>query len=300
MVISLCVQLVATVVILLQQIQFCWCTDKPFTRNNGILHTTKRAMRGVESRVIDGEDADINEYPYFVQVWTLTDLNEFTWNFCGGTLIHPKWILTAAHCIVDAKAVVANIGYYNLTYGCIGGDEDAGCYFIDPNHAFVHPDYDPDINDPDFALLDLGHHLSEVKVTPLVNRNSSLPYINSTVTVVGLGVTEEGNDENVSNVPQDAALVVVSRDECQSAYGRLQMTITDTMVCTKGYGKGSSCYGDSGGPLVVKKFADDKDLLVGLVSMAKDCASEDFPSIYGRVSAVLPWIVSHVPDVQIQ
>jgi secreted trypsin-like serine protease len=120
------------------------------------------------------------------------------------------------------------------------------------------------------------------------------------VTVVGLGVTEEGDDKNVSNVPQDAALVVVSRDECQSAYGRLQITITDTMVCTKGYGKASSCHGDSGGPLVVKKFAHGKDLLIGLVSMAKDCASEDFPGIYGRVSAVFPWIVSHVPDVQIE
>jgi secreted trypsin-like serine protease len=300
MVISLRLKLVATVITLLEQTQYCACSEKQFTDNNEIFNRTRRGMKSVEYRIIDGEDAETNEYPYFVQVWTLTDLYEYEWNFCGGTLIHPKWILTAAHCVLDSKAIVAKIGYYNLKYGCDGEDEDPRCYFINPDRAFVHPEYDSDHNDPDFALLDLGHQLSELKLIPLVNQNSSLPNINSTVTVVGLGVTEKGDDKNVSNVPQDTNLVVVSRDQCQSAYDRIGLTITDTMLCTTGYGKTSSCYGDSGGPLVLKKYADGRDLLVGVVSMAKDCASERYPSIYGRVSAVYPWIISLIPDVQMQ
>lgn len=86
---------------------------------------------------------------------------------------------------------------------------------------------------------------------------------------------------------------IVNQVACQKQYetGPTQWRVTDRMICA-GYDEGgrNSCNGDSGGPLL--HFNTGTPKLVGLVSWARGCAQPKYPTVYSRVTSVLPWIKS--------
>merc|ERR1719187_782875 len=69
--------------------------------------------------------------------------------------------------------------------------------------------------------------------------------------------------------------------------------ITDNMICAAGDNKGS-CQGDFGGPLVAKVPNTSPYSLIGVVSWGIGCAEASYPGVYARVTAVVPWIQSHI------
>lgn len=50
-------------------------------------------LRNDGKRVVGGDDAALNEFPWQVR---LSYLNTF---YCGGTLINDRYVITAAHCV---------------------------------------------------------------------------------------------------------------------------------------------------------------------------------------------------------
>ena len=86
---------------------------------------------------------------------------------------------------------------------------------------------------------------------------------------------------------------IITNDECSEAY-KWDGIITNSMICAGylGLGGKDSCQGDSGGPLVCQ--VDNKAVITGVISWGFDCASADYPGVYAKVSAVLPWIESNM------
>ena len=255
----------------------------------------------VGGQIVGGVLASEGEYPWQVALVGGNAVNDFysnsaTWQFCGGSLIDPEWVLTAAHCIADDFGTVVSpssvdvvAGIYNL-YTPTAGYQQRNVIQI-----IKHPSYNPSTKDNDIALLRLdapvtigGSGATKTALIPLVSSSvGSLAGVNSTVT--GWGNTE------IAGYPKELYEVqvpIITNSVCADSnhYGG---GITGNMLCA-GFDAGGkdSCQGDSGGPLVV--FDGGQWKLAGVVSFGIGCAEPFLPGVYTRVSEYVNWISSYM------
>ena len=93
-------------------------------------------------RIIGGREAKPGRWP-----WQIVILNKYREAFCGGTLVHPRWVVTAAHCV--RKHLIVRVGEHDLVVH-EGAEKE---YTV--KRAILHPDYNRDTVDNDLALLEL-------------------------------------------------------------------------------------------------------------------------------------------------
>jgi len=247
-------------------------------------------------KIIGGDNVPKNKYPWFSTLSYIEDYGDETWIYlqgCGGMLVSPEWVLTAAHCIdwdMRNRGSVM-VGAYDFPY--LPGD-NGGQYteFFYVDDVIEHPDFKWWTNDNDFALI---HIDIPSTITPVALDSGISSYSYSTgqdnLWAIGHGNTDFYYPDFPDKL-RHVEVRYVSNEDCTSnPFEYFPSQITDNMMCAYDIGR-DSCNGDSGGPL----YDAANKVVMGIVSWGDRCAFEEFPGVYSRISAQYDWIKDIICD----
>jgi secreted trypsin-like serine protease len=240
-----------------------------------------------DRRIIGGQPADFGEYPFMVALLREDRAGtDFDKQYCGGSLIASRWVLTAAHCVdfISSDDIAVAVSRTNL-------DSTEGVR-VDVRNVYIHPDWDAATGSgTDVALIELAKPVRGIEPIQLAAiGDEQWEADGALLTVIGWGNTSTTGHPNWPDELRELQVPVVSDAECDFAYGGA--VLVDTELCAGDRGV-DSCQGDSGGPLFGTTTSGDY-VQVGIVSWGFKCGKEHFPGVYAEVNSPLVrnWIRS--------
>ncbi|XP_041426449.1 serine protease 3 S homeolog isoform X2 [Xenopus laevis] len=243
-----------------------------------------------DDKIIGGYECTPHSQPWQVYLTQNGD------RWCGGSLISPRWIISAAHCYVPPKTMVAHLGEHDLN------KKETTEQHIQVENIYMHHGYNEDTYDNDIMLVKLAEPAQYNQYVQPIPVARSCPKAATECLVSGYGNLLAYGVKYADQL-QCLDLPILSESSCKASYPK---KISENMFCA-GFLEGGkdSCQnmscktrlelitslstiilygGDSGGPLICNGE------LYGVVSWGWYCARKDLPGVYAKVCNYLDWI----------
>uniref|UniRef100_A0A8B9F788 Urokinase-type plasminogen activator n=1 Tax=Amazona collaria TaxID=241587 RepID=A0A8B9F788_9PSIT len=252
-------------------------------------------------KIVGGSQAEVESQPWIAGIFqNRRGIDHF---LCGGSLIDPCWVLTAAHCFHSLSKEPQNNSAYKVVLGksmLNVTDNKEQVFMVDG--IISHPDFTDDTggNDNDIALIRIRTTSGQCAVESKYVRTVCLPeknlYLadNTRCEIAGYG-KQEFYDIYYAQRLMSATVNLISQRKCKYEYYD-SIRVTDNMVCAGDpMWETDACKGDSGGPMICEY--DGRMMLYGIVSWGDGCAKKNKPGVYTRVTRYLNWIDSNMNAV---
>ncbi|KAL1517378.1 hypothetical protein ABEB36_001148 [Hypothenemus hampei] len=254
-----------------------------------------RHTQGINGRIknpvyVDG-DSEFGEYPWQVAILK-KDPKESVY-VCGGTLIDPLHIITAAHCVKQYTQydLRVRLGEWDVNH-------DVEFYpYIERDVAIltVHPEFYAGTLANDIAILRLATPIDWTKhphISPACLPHPQDDYTGARCWTTGWGKDAFGDFGKYQNILKEVDVPIVGFGQCQRQMQNTRLgydfKLHPGFICAGGEEGKDACKGDGGGPMVCERGGTWQ--LVGVVSWGIGCGQAGVPGVYIRVAHYLDWI----------
>ncbi|XP_040108104.1 kallikrein-1 [Oryx dammah] len=243
------------------------------------------AVPPIQSRIIGGQECEKHSQPWQVAIYHFSTFQ------CGGVLVAPQWVLTAAHCKSENYQVW--LGRHSLFE-----DEDAA-QFASVSEDFPNPGFNLSLLENhtrqpgedyshDLMLLRLQEPVQLTQHVQVLGLPTKEPQLGTTCYASGWGSVKPDEFSYPDDL-QCVDLTLLPNEKCATAHPQ---EVTECMLCA-GHLEGGkdTCVGDSGGPLICE------GMLQGITSWGHiPCGTPNKPSVYTKVILYLDWINKTMTD----
>ncbi|KAJ8712806.1 hypothetical protein PYW08_008110 [Mythimna loreyi] len=221
--------------------------------------------------IVGGHPISIEQAPFMASIRLYGLIH-----WCGGSIIHERFILTSASCVGLNMFLRVYVGTDNLLEGGTAYDIEK---------IIIHEKYNNVTGDYDVGIIKLNESLTfgpKVSTVSLKwNWDLVKVKLGTMLNITGWGFKDP--EYRISDELQQTSVPVVSKNICERFIKDYKLT--PRMMCTDAIAK-DPCVGDEGGPLTYN------NIQIGIITKENGCAQ--FPSVYTRVRAVKRFILTTI------
>lgn len=246
--------------------------------------------------IIRGTSASIADFPWLAAI---RYKGRRLAGSCTGTVVAPRVILTAAHCLLREGGGVRKAANFTAYTGTADLKRAAPSNIAGIRTALTFPDYDPGKNLGDVGLLVLSTPASAPALPIATPAEAALFAKGTPIAIAGWGVTR-ARSNRPPTVLRKAETTIQGVGYCKRQAARfLPVYSPANQLCATAPPRFEvgSCHGDSGGPAIARR-SDGSPVQVGIVSAGEPDCDPRFPEVLARIDRASGWVAQWIAAVE--
>ncbi|MGV1050291.1 MAG: S1 family peptidase [Solirubrobacterales bacterium] len=248
---------------------------------------------GATASIVGGHPGSIAALPSLAYIEGEDAITPYS---CTGTVVAPRVILTAGHCVEDIESgTIAPAAGFAVATGVANLNQVAKVDISFVSQALVFPGFNPGKLQGDAGLLILTSPVSAPAIAIATAPDAGLLAAGTPLTIAGWGLRSAKAKDAPAQL-QTGSTVVQGTTSCRNQSRRYYPFYSAALqLCAIDHPSDevSGCFGDSGGPAIATR-ADGSPVEVGIVSTGGPGCNPRLPNVFTRVDQVSAWVAAWV------